>query len=637
MRKKNGAPGTDENLVEMHRKARKRQSRKLIITMSVIVVVVLVVVAVGVTVLRRQVSATVNASSSSSVESAEVTVGSISTTVSGSGTLADEDVETIEIPGSLEIADYYVEEGDTVEEGDLIATVTNASLLSAMSDAQASLDALDAELEEAFSEEVDEEVTASVSGRVKYIYAEEDDDVVSVMYENGALVLLSLDGYMAVDVETNALSEGDSVTVTASDDTEYDGTVDTVVSGVATILIDDDGPEYGDTVMVTDSDGEEIGRGELSIHSKMAVTGYAGTVEEVSVSVDDEVDAGDTLLTLTDTETSANYDTILKEREEAEELLADLVAIYKEGGIYATTSGEISSLSSGSSGSSDSSYSDAFTASTSSTSSSTATALSATTTATTALSATAAAMTATTTTSAATATATTATTTASATADSTTATSTSSTSSTTSASSSDYTTIAEISLNKSMTITISVDETDILSLEEGQTASVTIDSVSDEAFEGEVTSISTSATSSSGVTTYSAVVTIDKTDDMLSGMSASVSITIEGVENALLIPVDALHQTSSTSYVYTEYDEDTGEFSGMVEVTTGLSNSSYVEITDGLSEGDTVYYTESSSDSSSTFGFGDMSDFSGMDSMPGGGSMGGDSSSGGFSGGMPGN
>ncbi|MCD8054821.1 MAG: HlyD family efflux transporter periplasmic adaptor subunit [Lachnospiraceae bacterium] len=560
MKKKNDVPRTDEELLEMHRQERTRHRRRRIITLVVVVAVVLVAVAVGVTQARKSISAQVSSSEDSAIQSAEVTVSSISTTVSGSGTLADEDVESVEIPDSLEIADFYVEEGDTVSEGDLIATVTNASILTAMSDAQASLDALDEEIEEAADDEVEEEITTSVPGRVKVIYAEEDDDVATVMYEHGALMLLSLDGYMAVDVASDALTVGDEVTVTDSDGDEYDGTVEEVVDGTATVLITDKGPGYGDEVTVTDSDGSEVGTGTLYIHSSLAITGYAGTVEDLEVSENEAVDAGDTLLTLTDTETSANYDALLKEREETEELLEDLIAIYKEGGICATVAGEISSLSEDSGSSSSSSD---LTASMTD-------------------------------------------------------------SSTSSDSSSGYTTVATISTNENMIITISVDETDILSLSEGQEATVTIDSIGEDTYAGTVTEISTTAESSSGVTSYSADITIDKTDDMLSGMSASVVITIEGVDNALLIPADALHQTSSTAYVYTEYDESTGEFSGMVEVTVGLTNSSYAEITEGLSEGDTVYYTESSDDSSSfdlsSFGnMGGMSDFSGgMDSNSGG-------------------
>ncbi len=573
----------DLNIIEMHKKARRRKKVKTAVILTVIVVVVLVGVAIGVTALRKKISSQVSSSSESSVTSAEVTTGSISTTVSGSGTLADQDVESITVSSSLEIADYYVEEGDEVAEGDLIATVTSASLMSAMNQAQSALDTLDAQIEDAAADEVDDTIATSVSGRVKKIYVEEGDDVATAMYEYGALALLSLDGYMAVDVESDSLSAGDTVTVTTSDDTEYTGTVDKCVSGTATILISDKGPEYEDAVTVADEDGSEIGTGTLYIHSQMAITGYAGTIDDIDVSENEAVDADDTLFELTDTETSANYDALLKSRADAEETLADLVTIYKEGGILATCDGTIYSLSSTSSDSYSSDMSGM-----------------------------------------------------------------------TTSSSSGSQTVATISLNESMIISISVDETDILSLSEGQEAYVTIDSIGDDTFSGTVTSIGTTASSDSGVTSYTAEITIDKTSDMLSGMSASVVITIEGVDDALLIPVDALHQTSSTAYVYTEYDEETGEFSGMVEVTIGLSNSSYVEITDGLSEGDTVYYSETSTDDSSFsmdsimggMGGSDMGGMSGGSSdFSGGGSSssmpsmgGGDSSGGGNMGGgsMPG-
>ncbi|MCC8150885.1 MAG: efflux RND transporter periplasmic adaptor subunit, partial [Lachnospiraceae bacterium] len=570
----------------------------LIITLVMVIAVVLVAVIAAIIVLRNKVADSVS-SSEDEVQSAEVTTGSINTTVSGSGTLSDEDVESIDVPSSLEIVDFYVEEGDTVSEGDLIATVTNASLLTAMSDAQETLDALDEELEDAAGDEVSSTISASVSGRVKYIAASSGDDVATVMYDSGALMLLSLDGYMAVDVETDSLTANDSVTVTDSDGTEYSGTVESVSDGTATVLITDNGPEYGDTVTVSTSGGAEVGSGELYIHSQMAITGYAGTVSAVNVSENASVSSGTTLITLTDTETSANYDTILKEREDAEDELNTLIRIYKEGGICATASGTISSLSETSSGSSGTSSASGTSASqTTAAADSSSTAVTST---------------------------------------ATDSTGSSTDSSSGSASSSGSTTVAEISLDENMIIEISVDESDILSVSEGQEAAVTIDSIGEDSYSGTVTAISTSATSSSGVTTYSAEVTIEKTEEMLSGMSASVTITIEGVDDALLIPVDALHQTSSTAYVYTEYDESTGEFSGMVEVTTGLSNSSYVEITDGLSEGDTVYYTESSDESSDfSMDMGGMN-MDSMDSQGGmsGGDMGG-GSAGGDMGGMPG-
>ena len=195
----------------------------------------------------------------------------------------------------------------------------------------------------------------------------------------------------------------------------------------------------------------------------------------------------------------------------------------------------------------------------------------------------------------------------------------------------------------SVSVTISVDEDDILSLALDQTAEVTVSSLGEEVLSGTVTEIDKTASDGS----YTAVITLDKVEGMLPGMTAGVDIRIEGVDDALLIPVEALHQTSSGYYVYTEYDQDSGEYGGRVDVVPGLSNSSYVEIKSGLDEGDTVYYTESRNAFAAMgfggiqrgdFGGGDMpsGDFGGGGSMPSGDFGGGDMPSGGFGGGMPG-
>lgn len=540
----------DEHLFEAQRKNRKNKKRKLILTIAGTVLAVIVIVTVGANALKQKVNEQMG--DKQEVLSAQVTVGNISTTVSGSGTLEAVDVEDYEVPGSVEIVDYYVEAGDRVEEGDLIATVTNASILTAMSDLQKQIDELDDEIADASGDKVSSTITASTSGRVKVIYAAAEEDVASVMYENGALMLLSLDGYMAVDIESDTLEANTSVNVALSDGTVVEGTVEKNVGGVATVLVTDNGTTYGDSVTVQDGSGNSYGTGTLYIHSQMMITGYVGTVSKVSVSENAKVSSGTTLMKLKDTETSASYDALLKERGELEEQLSELVRIYKEGGICSTITGVVDSIETTEEG--------------------------------------------------------------------------------------DSKVVASVSADTNMSISISVDETDILSIAIGQEASVTIDSIGDETYTGTVTKVDKTATSSSGVTYYTAVVHIEKTEDMLSGMSASVVVTIEGSENALLIPVEALHQSSSSAYVYTEYDESTGEYSGKKEVTTGLSNSNYVEITGGLTEGETVYYTEKEENSFQNMfgnmgGFGGgsfpggsgdsgMPDFGGGSGMPGGGSGG---------------
>ena len=518
----------DDHLFEAQKKNREKKKRKLIFTIAGAVFAVIVIVAAGASVLKQKVNEQMG--SGDEVLSAQVTVGNISTTVSGSGTLAAVDVEDYKVPSSVEIVDYYVEAGDRVAKGDLIATVTNASILTAMSDMQKQIDELDDEIADASGDKVSSTISASAAGRVKAIYAAVGDDVASVVYEHGALMLLSLDGYMAVDVENESLVAGTAVKVTLSSGSVIEGTVEKNVNGVATVLVTDNGTTYGDSVTVQDGNGTSYGTGTLYIHSQMMITGYAGTVSKVSVSENAKVSSGSTLLKLKDTETSASYDALLKERGELEEQLNELVRIYKEGGICATIDGVVDSVES--------------------------------------------------------------------------------------TTEEDSKVVASVSADTNMSISISVDETDILSIAIGQEASVTIDSIGNETYTGTVTKVDKTATSSSGVTYYTAEVHIEKTEDMLSGMSASVVVTIEGSENALLIPVDALHQSSSSAYVYTEYDESTGEYSGKKEVTIGLSNSNYVEITGGLSEGETVYYTEKEENTFQNM-FGNMGGFGGG-SFPGG-------------------
>ena len=66
--------------------------------------------------LRRDVDEKFGSSSSDEAEVAYVTRGTIQTTVSGSGQLADRESETVELPALLMIDKLYVEEGDDVEE-----------------------------------------------------------------------------------------------------------------------------------------------------------------------------------------------------------------------------------------------------------------------------------------------------------------------------------------------------------------------------------------------------------------------------------------------------------------------------------------------------------------------------------------
>ena len=523
----------DEALFEALGKSKKKKKRRIIRTVIAIVLVLAVVLVAGVSILQRRVREQF-ASSTAEVLYYEVTTGTISTVVSGSGTLTNVDMQTVSIPDGVDVTEILVSYGDTVTAGDLLATVDASTVMSAMTDLQDQIEELDGEISDAEGDQVSSYIKAGVSGRVKLIYGEKGMDVASTMVEHGALAVISLDGYMALDIETDVLSVGDTVTVIREDGSRITGTVESAAAGKATILVTDNGPRYGEQVTVEAEDETELGTAALYIHDPLSVTGYAGTVSRVNVSENQKVYSGSTVFTLTNTSTSANYDALLRQRTEKEEALLELLKIQRSGGITAPISGSISSVGD--------------------------------------------------------------------------------------AADDTLTNVAVISPDVSMSVTITVDESDILSLELGQTADVTVSSVSEDALSGTVTEIDRSA--SSGY--YTAVITLDKIEGMLQGMTASVDVRIEGVDDALIIPVDALHQTSTGAYVYTTYDEETKEYGGRVDVVTGLSNSNYVEIKSGLNVGDTVCYTESQS-------VADM--FSGMGFGNRGGRDG--SESGGFSGQMP--
>ena len=546
MAKKNpkaDAPGVqrDDALFETLGKNKRRKKRKIILTVISIVLVLAIVAVVGVTIAQKRVREQF-ASNQGEVKSYEVSTGSISTVVSGSGSLTDVDLETVTVPTGVEITEVLVKPNQTVTAGDILAKVEMSSVVSAMADLQSQIEELDKQLTDAEDDAADTTVYAGVTGRVKAIFATEDANVAEVMAEHGALALISLDGYMAVTVETEALSVGDSVKVKLSDGEEVTGTVETVVGGKATVLVTDNGPAYDDAVTVLSSDGTELGSGKLEIHSLLRITGYAGTIEAVKVDENDTVKDTTKLFTLEDTGYSANYQSLLRSRAELEETLLELLTIQRDGAVLAKLDGSVYSVD----------HTDENT-----------------------------------------------------------------------------TSVATLSNDEKMSVTISVDESDILSLELGQTVTVTVSSVSEDSFEGTLTEIDRTSSSSG---TYSAVVELDKAEGMLSGMTASVSVRIEGVDDAILIPIEALHKTSDGAYVYTSYNEEYQEYGGKVDVVTGLENSTYVEIKSGLSVGDTVYYTEQES---SFGGFSGMGGFGGMGGMGGSGGGMPDFSGGGSGGGMP--
>ncbi len=488
----------DDALFQALEKRKKQRRRKILITVLVILVLAAIAIFIAVTTLRSRVRERF-ADNSQQTLSAQAERGTLSTVVSGSGVLQDVDLESVTVPAGVELLELVVKAQDHVEQGDILATVEASSVLTAMASLQEQLEALDKQIREASSDKVDSYIRSAVAGRVVTVYAEAGETVAQCMMDHGALALISLDGFLAVDISAE-LEPGSQVTVTLPDGAETTGTVDSLSGGTATLLISDDGPRPGDTAAVT-LNGAALGSGELYIHQSLAVTGYAGTIQTVSAKENQRTYRNSVLFTLTDTATTARYDALLRSRSELEQTLLELLTLQRSGGVTAPFAGAVRTL--------------------------------------------------------------------------------------------DYNeltaplAVATLAPGDAMVISLSVDETDILSLELGQTAEVTIPSLGEEPFAGTVTAIDLTSTASG---TYSAEISLTKEADMLPGMTADVTVHISGVENTLLIPLEAVQQTRDRTFVYTTYDPETETFGGEKEITLGIRGSTQVEVLSGLEPGDTVWY-----------------------------------------------
>lgn len=153
----------------------------------------------------------------------------------------------------------------------------------------------------------------------------------------------------------------------------------------------------------------------------------------------------------------------------------------------------------------------------------------------------------------------------------------------------DENTIYSITPQGKMTIDISVDELDIVKIRTGRKVNVTLDALSGQSFEGVISSVSSTGTYSTGNTKYAVTVTLNRTDKMMAGMNALVSLDTGSDEEFLTIPVAALVEKNGRTYVYTSYDEKEDTLGGLKEVTTGRSDGVDVEIS-GLAATDKVYY-----------------------------------------------
>lgn len=582
--------------------------------------------------------------------SATVTLGSLESSLISGGSLSESSSSSLSYPGDVRLLQWEVSENEVVAQGQILATVDKNSVLAAVSRLSELMDKLDSTLEKSRSDKLSSTVTAPMAGRIVAVFATPGDDVARCIEENGALMLLSLDGRLSVSIPAGTLSAGDSVVMKRADGSVLGASVSEIVEDSAIVTVSDALTVYDEIVSVFDENDRLLGSGSLGVHRPMAITLFGGTVQSVSVMVGASVYAGQALLTLSDTDYTGTYDSLLLKRRKLEAQIDALYALYNAGALTAPATGYVSELNTAAVGLSDgreqtggksgftfpmsfdrskrtnlSLLSDlvpeeeisedeqpetyflagivesvdkesaavnlklldgtpfalnglellancpdvkidsivptalllleykteddslvkctVYTLSTGergkdrgitvypggSTAAKEETYIA------------------------------------------------------------EETALCTFTAFDKVDIVLTVDELDISRLSVGQQAAVTLDALPAELYTAAITKIDPNGVNSGGNTKYSVTVTMDRDEDMLSGMNASVRIPLGIHDDLLLLRAEALQEDEGGTFVYTSYNEKEG-YSGRRAVTTGLSDGGMAEIVSGLAEGDTVYY-----------------------------------------------
>lgn len=330
--------GKKEDKIDNGSKNKKRKTK------AIVAVVLVAAIAAGGVFTFRSKGKKAQASGSNVMES-KVQKGTLSQTVEGTGTLANADSTDLKIPVGLKIKEVKVSEGDEVKKGDTLATVDKTSLLAALAQTQSELDDINNQLGDEADSDTSKYVEASVDGRVKKIYASKNTDAADTVLEKGALMLISLDGKMAVKMDTSvSLTVGQEVKVVLSSGSSVTGTVTKSDDESCTITVTDKGTKYNDKVTAYTSSGTKIGTGKLYINKEAKVTATSGTVSSILVSENEYVSEGDNLLKLKGDFQSEEYLNLESEKEDLEEKLAALLKIAKNNTITADSTGIITAV-----------------------------------------------------------------------------------------------------------------------------------------------------------------------------------------------------------------------------------------------------------------------------------------------------
>lgn len=274
-----------------------------------------------------------------------VTQGDLQKTVTGTGSLSISEKRKVSLDFDVQLDEILVQSGEQVSVGSPLAKVNADALSETIETLTTEIAELDSSLATSGSAYEDTAyVKASIAGRVKEIYGQKGMLVQEVVDEFGGVALLSVDEMMQVVIHTDLLSVGETVKVIDGRN-KYNGSVEKVTNGEATVTFPDTKTLKGASVIVT-KDDVKIGEGTAEIHLPyMCSSTTEGYISSVYPSVNTSISKNSKLLYITNIPKTSEYTSLLKQRDEKLLILNKAKQIQLSGVIVSPVDGIINTIS----------------------------------------------------------------------------------------------------------------------------------------------------------------------------------------------------------------------------------------------------------------------------------------------------
>lgn len=271
--------------------------------------------------------------------------GSLSKTVSGTGTLACNETQNVSLAYGVSVTEMLVEAGDKVAAGQPLLRVDTVALKTKIDELQGELDTAQSDLTK-LAENYDPNtyVTMPQYGRIKEVYISENQYIEDVMAEKGSIALLSLDGWMVTETPlVEGMKIGSQLKVKVGRVT-LDGTVRWIEGNNARLTFSD---AYGAEGQEVELFYQQKSLGMATAHIHMPhylTTTQKGYIYGVYMQPGNRKWEGNRIAYLINVPMTAEYDELTNRTQTLSAQLAEMKALLAEGTVNAPREGIVASV-----------------------------------------------------------------------------------------------------------------------------------------------------------------------------------------------------------------------------------------------------------------------------------------------------